>query len=592
MLHLLAVSDPVLSDPSAVPTMAEAWAGTDVYVFFAVAAFFYGLLFGSFFNVAIYRLPLGLSVNKPRRSFCFRCGSPIRWYDNIPVLSYLLLGGKDRACGARISPRYALVELLTGLIFLGLYLMHNAPGAYHLGTLWYAGFAGILIIGTFTDFDHWIIPGQIPVIGAIGALIAALLMGFVDPVNLLTIGGPFPALRLEWGDPLAVVEAMFLGPATLNPAGDLLWRASDVQWWEPLANSLIGAFFASFLVYGVGVVGKIIFRKDAMGFGDVQLFFVIGATVGPFYSVVVLVLASFFGSVGGGMLKVWERLRQRDAASPILSAGRDALLLEAETSRDEAPAQTPPAGPIRPLIDIPDFSSPEEEREAQRSLAESLEIPYLSLEGEEAPASDALALLPADLRTRWLAAAVRRTPQAITVAVVDTQNSLMIQEIREALKEELAAGRRLEFAIAPPSALKAICGLREETAYHPVQLTEGREDFEPEDVHTGQGAGTRSSEQAQGEEKVPLEATAEQDKFSDFSEAVENSGTAATVPVWERLYATASKLPRGKAVHHVPFIPWIALGGLVFLIFFPFIQAFIAQFFFPFAAGAGDIVYP
>src|SRR6266536_3827154 len=99
------------------------WAGDavaitlDPYLIFAAAAFLFGLCFGSFLNVCIYRLPRGLSVVSPR-SACPQCHAPIAAYDNVPVLSWLILRGRCRRCGTRITPRYALVELVCGLLFL------------------------------------------------------------------------------------------------------------------------------------------------------------------------------------------------------------------------------------------------------------------------------------------------------------------------------------------------------------------------------------------------------------------------------------------------------------------------------------------
>ena len=120
---------------------------------FLICSFFYGALFGSFFNVCIYRIPLGMSVGKPVRSFCFECGSPVRSLDNIPLISYWLLKGRCRDCGAPFSMRYFLVELLTACLFAAVYWMHGASFA----VLVYWVLTGFLVIATFTDLDHWII---------------------------------------------------------------------------------------------------------------------------------------------------------------------------------------------------------------------------------------------------------------------------------------------------------------------------------------------------------------------------------------------------------------------------------------------------
>ena len=99
-----------------------------MHIYYAVVSFVFGCIFGSFFNVCIYRIPARKSIIRPG-SHCYSCGSPIRWYDNIPIVSYLLLRGNCRDCGTHFSPRYLGVELLTGLIFLAIYLKSGAPNA-------------------------------------------------------------------------------------------------------------------------------------------------------------------------------------------------------------------------------------------------------------------------------------------------------------------------------------------------------------------------------------------------------------------------------------------------------------------------------
>ena len=121
-----------------------------------IPAFIFGLMVGSFLNVVIYRLPIGKSVIRPR-SFCPGCGRTISWYENVPVLSWLLLRGKCRGCGSTISLRYPVIELLSGLL---------AVLAVHLHSDWinaafaYAFLASLLVI-TMIDWDHRIIPDQI-----------------------------------------------------------------------------------------------------------------------------------------------------------------------------------------------------------------------------------------------------------------------------------------------------------------------------------------------------------------------------------------------------------------------------------------------
>jgi leader peptidase (prepilin peptidase)/N-methyltransferase len=150
-------------DPAAAAEPAISLLGPQVYPLWLGFSFVVGLLWGSFFNVCIYRAPIGLSPTRPRRSFCFSCGTPIAWFDNIPLLSWLWLRGRCRHCGSRISPRYFVIELLTGALFALLWWSTNRPEValergFSAAVFWYAAVAGMLLIGAMTDIDHWIIP--------------------------------------------------------------------------------------------------------------------------------------------------------------------------------------------------------------------------------------------------------------------------------------------------------------------------------------------------------------------------------------------------------------------------------------------------
>src|SRR5258708_17060754 len=147
---------------------------TKVDPFFASAIFFLGLAFGSFLNVCIYRLPLGLSVVKPR-SACHGCARPIAFYDNIPLLSWLILGGQCRQCKTKISPRYLVVELLTGVLFLACYWYFGLT----LATLKYCTFAFLLLGLIFTDAETKLLPDKMTLPG----LLLGLLFSLVVPVN-------------------------------------------------------------------------------------------------------------------------------------------------------------------------------------------------------------------------------------------------------------------------------------------------------------------------------------------------------------------------------------------------------------------------
>ncbi len=250
----------------------------ELFPYFAAIAFLYGLMLGSFFNVCIYRIPLGLSVNNPRRSFCFACGAPIRWTDNLPLLSYWLLKGRCRDCGAPFSMRYFLIELLTGLLFLAVFLVFG----YAYATFVFTVFISILIISTFTDLDHWIIPDSMSLGGAaagIGLVAIAPVLGGVSEKLISAVNGPAP-------------------PTT---------------WWGPGVNALFGAGFGYGLLWGVGWLGRLLFRKEAMGMGDLKLFACIGAFLGWNGCLFVLMGASAIGTVIGVPMLIWNRFPVRKA---------------------------------------------------------------------------------------------------------------------------------------------------------------------------------------------------------------------------------------------------------------------------------------
>ena len=136
---------------------------------FEVVAFVLGACVGSFLNVCIYRLPLNLSVNQPRRSFCPSCKSQIPWHQNLPIFSWLLLRGRCTRCGARIAFRYPAVELLTALFFLVIW--KSFPWQIAIA---YWVFIALVIAATFIDFAHFIIPDEITIGGTVAGLLASI----------------------------------------------------------------------------------------------------------------------------------------------------------------------------------------------------------------------------------------------------------------------------------------------------------------------------------------------------------------------------------------------------------------------------------
>ena len=147
--------------------------------------FVFGTLVGSFLNVCVYRLARGGSVVSPP-SHCPICDQTIRWYDNIPILSYLLLGGRCRACYAVISPRYVLIEALTGALFC--YFFYRLWPYYSAALYVYLAVTTALIVCTFIDFEHLIIPDEITIPGIILGPILSLIFPSIHLVPAMRSG--------------------------------------------------------------------------------------------------------------------------------------------------------------------------------------------------------------------------------------------------------------------------------------------------------------------------------------------------------------------------------------------------------------------
>ncbi len=144
---------------------------------FNTIAFLLGAVVGSFLNVCIYRLPRDLSVNRPRRSFCPSCKKEIPWYQNLPLVSWIVLRGRCANCGSKIAFRYFAVELITALLFLVIW--RSFPWQIAIA---YWVFVSLLIVATFVDFEHFIIPDEIT-FGGIGA---GLIASFILPSLMST----------------------------------------------------------------------------------------------------------------------------------------------------------------------------------------------------------------------------------------------------------------------------------------------------------------------------------------------------------------------------------------------------------------------
>ena len=260
--------------------------------FHATVAFVTGLMVGSFLNVVIWRLPRGENLAKPR-SACPGCGKLIAWYDNIPVLSWLLLGAKCRGCKTGIAMRYPLVELLTGGLFLLAWLEYSH---HPMTALIVAIYLAALVAISFIDLDHRIIPDAISKPGM-------LLFVAVAPFSLL------------------------------HATQDLAWTRAWIPGGKDALNALLDAGIG--VAVGAGVVlfiralGSWILKKEAMGLGDVKLLGMIGAVVGPVQALFALVVGCFGGAFIGGFLFVVGKIRPMPCRMVVRGKGAEGKALEA-----------------------------------------------------------------------------------------------------------------------------------------------------------------------------------------------------------------------------------------------------------------------
>lgn len=220
-----------------------------------------GLIIGSFLNVCIYRIPKKLSLLWPH-SFCPNCSIPVKWYDNIPLISYIFLKGRCRVCKSKISIRYFVVELLTGFIFLFLYWYFvQYREEFFCVFLVYTILCCALIIATFVDLELRIIPNEVTLIGI----------------------------------PLFLVFSV-LCPALHNAQGTLRnFSLLGISRLDSFISSVLGLIIGSGLIYMCAVLGKWVFKKDAMGFGDVKLMGMIGTVAGWKLVASNFFVAPFFG---------------------------------------------------------------------------------------------------------------------------------------------------------------------------------------------------------------------------------------------------------------------------------------------------------
>jgi len=228
------------------------------YVVNVVLIFILGLIVGSFSNVCIYRIPRNESIIYPA-SHCPKCSSPIKPVDNIPLLSFILLKGRCRHCGSRISIRYPIVEFLTGLIYLIIYLIYGLS----VQTLIYIILSSALIIIAFIDLNEEIVPD---VISLPGIVIGFIISFFVPYISFI--------------------------------------------------DSALGIAVGGGLILIIGLGGSVIFKKEAMGGGDVKLAAMIGAFLGWRYVIISLFLGFFVGALAGIFL-ILSKIKSREDAIPF-----------------------------------------------------------------------------------------------------------------------------------------------------------------------------------------------------------------------------------------------------------------------------------
>lgn len=332
--------------------------------------FYIGAGIGSFLNVVIYRLPLGISVDKPRRSFCPSCKYQIPMWQNIPLLSWLLLRGKCANCGGKISMRYFWIELLTGVLFYMVFLKISGeyPNPWHQISEWGPHvlcvwvFVSLLIAGTFIDIDHFILPHSITIGGAVAGVLAAwwvpalveqethtrgVLISLASAA--LGLGGLWLVVelgKLAFGRKKFVFEKeeewQVTQPDENEPPvvafgehkydwADLFMRTSDrmvvscnsllvnersfgpvtAELWMEKLKVRDGASLEEFSLEGVTTLRakttQVVIPREAMGFGDVLFIMMIGAFTGWQAVLFTILAASVLGTVFGVIHRVTGR---------------------------------------------------------------------------------------------------------------------------------------------------------------------------------------------------------------------------------------------------------------------------------------------
>ena len=313
------------------------------YLLFSAFAFVLGATVGSFLNVCIYRWPIDLSINRPRRSFCPQCKQPIAWHHNLPLISWLALGGRCVHCGAKISFRYFAVELVTALLFLAIW--QRFP--WELAIVYWV-FVSFLIIGTFIDLEHFIIPDRVTIGGTIAGVACSMIVPALMQTDLRIAAGIRAALAAALGYVILwiVLEAgkvafgrkriEFDGPTTFTwtkrgDDADFVVGSEESLWSEYFArekdrlllqcdeariddreygnvtlrfrydrvNANGELLMLDDLTHISGVTRELVIPREAMGRGDLKFLAAIGAFLGWRAVLFSLFAGSLVGSVIG-----------------------------------------------------------------------------------------------------------------------------------------------------------------------------------------------------------------------------------------------------------------------------------------------------
>jgi leader peptidase (prepilin peptidase)/N-methyltransferase len=336
-------------------------------IVFAVFAAVIGAIIGSFLNVCIHRMPLGIPLGNPKRSFCPNCKRTIPWYENIPIASWLLLGGKCKGCGIKISPRYLFVEALTAVAFLAAWQKFLLP----LAPIYWI-FLSLLIVATFIDIKHFIIPDEITIGGTVcGLLAAAAVPALMDTTSRweslawsavgAVVGGGLLFIVVELGklafgkkrhvfepaEPLSLIreenmETLVIGDEKLKWE-EIFSRPSDVLTIEGTGLKLngeeIGGNTIKFrhdcaILNGqqkslvevtelTGSLTAIVIPREAMGLGDVKFLAMIGAFLGWKAVLFAVCASSVIGTLAAlaGFLLAKDRSGVRLPYGPYLALG-------------------------------------------------------------------------------------------------------------------------------------------------------------------------------------------------------------------------------------------------------------------------------